>query len=282
MSIKFIRGIIPYNMHLLFSSLGDILMKLLSNDIAFVQIVFLRHIVAAIILIPVILYYNKKYFYTDYLYVNFLRGFILSAAFSIWIYGLQWITIPTATVINFTTPFFIVILSYLFLKEPISKGIVLMICCGFIGALITLDPNNIYINPNIFIIILAPALFALTDIINKYYVDKDSMITSLFYTSLAIAFFAAIPTYYLWQPISYKIYIIIFIAAIVSNLLFWFLLKAYSQEKVSFFAPYRYMEIVFSIILSYFFFHDSLSYSTILGAIIIIPSSLYSVMRNRS
>ena len=65
-----------------------------------------------------------------------------------------------------------------------------------------------------------------------------------------------------------------------ANLLLFFLLKGLALADASFLAPVRYLELIFSFLLGWMIFNESMDYSTLIGALILIPSSLYLLSTN--
>jgi len=52
------------------------------------------------------------------------------------------------------------------------------------------------------------------------------------------------------------------------------ILKATNATEISSIAPYKYLELIFSIIMGYILFGEIIKWSTLLGAGLIIPSSI--------
>jgi S-adenosylmethionine uptake transporter len=125
-------------------------------------------------------------------------------------------------------------------------------------------------------------LFASLDIINKKYVIKESMLSMLFYSSLVTTFLALFPIYMseqtLRMPIAVDL-VYIMILGVGSNFILFCLLKAFQLVKASSVAPFRYLELIFSILFGYIIFNELPSYNAYIGASIIIPCSFYIVFQ---
>ena len=61
------------------------------------------------------------------------------------------------------------------------------------------------------------------------------------------------------------------------NLILFFILKAFTYADATAVSPYRYLELMFSTIVAYIVFKEIPSESTIYGALIIIPSTLFII-----
>ena len=70
------------------------------------------------------------------------------------LYALQHLILSTASVLQDLSVFFVVIFSFIFLKEKVRFWQVVLICVGFLGALVVINPTSVKFA-------LAPALAAI-------------------------------------------------------------------------------------------------------------------------
>jgi S-adenosylmethionine uptake transporter len=86
--------------------------------------------------------------------------------------------------------------------------------------------------------------------------------------------FSAIPGIYHWTTPDIGGLALLFILGAGSNLILYCLLKSFSYIEVSIVAPYRYLELLFSITLGYIFFKEQFNTTNWIGAGIIVLSTL--------
>ena len=72
-----------------------------------------------------------------------LRGFLGTIALLCIFYSIQNMPLSLSTVIQYTYPLFISILSGIFIKEKITKNIIFALIVGWLGILIILDPDQL-------------------------------------------------------------------------------------------------------------------------------------------
>ncbi|WP_240627089.1 EamA family transporter [Candidatus Aquarickettsia rohweri] len=108
---------------------------------------------------------------------------------------------------------------------------------------------------------------------------KEKMLCMLFYSSLFTTIILFIPLLNGFKVPTSKDIFYFTILGIGSNLILFCILKAFDTVKASVLAPLRYIELIFSIILGYFIFNDIPSYNMLIGASIIIPTSLYVILK---
>ena len=277
---KYLIGILWFILSLIISINNDAAGKFLSNNLPSIQISFLRFLFGLLSLFPFMIYYGKNAFTTNRVYMHIARGIILFLGIGTWIYGLSTVPIVICTLVTFTIPLFILMLAPIFLKEKISLHLITATIIGFIGVLIILEPVSSDFNPYSLIMLISAFLFATLDIINKKYVAKESMLSMLFYSALITTIIAFFPAFYYWQTISLNELLICGCLGAGSNLILFCLLKSFNLVAASAVAPFRYLELIFSVILGFAFFHEIPTIYTVIGALIIIPSTLYIAYRN--
>ncbi len=259
---------------------NDAIAKYLGNHINAWEITFFRFFFGTCTLLPLMLYYGKNTFKTRRLTLHIIRGILLFIGIYLWSYGLYIVPITTATIMSFTVPIFVLILAPIFLKERVTWSLWIATIIGFIGIIVTLQPDDWSLNNLVsFILVLASMLFGILDIMNKKYVTKESMLVMMFYPTLTSALLTILPTAYVWYTPTGSELALLLALGIGSNFLFYCLLKALSFIKVSVLAPFRYVELLISIGISYIVFHEAPSMNSYFGAAIIIPSTLFILYR---
>lgn len=257
--------------------LNDIVAKFSAMSLPFAEVAFFRFFFGSLTLLPFIYYHGVSSLRTENILVHFIRGLLLFCSVNLWVMGLSKNPIVIATLFSFTIPLFVLILSKIFLSENVRLDRWLATIAGFVGIIIVVQPYNVNFNPDSLILVLAAAIFAFLDVINKKFVAKDSMLTMLFYSSIFTSLFAVVPTYYSWvTPDLISIFVLIFLG-IGSNLILFCILKAFAISDASALAPYRYMELPISAFIGFILFNELPVKSIWYGALIIIPSSLFIV-----
>jgi S-adenosylmethionine uptake transporter len=209
--------------------------------------------------------------------VHLLRGGLLFFGMSSWTYGLTIAPVTTATVISFSIPLFVLVLAIFFLNENIIWQRWVVTLVGFTGLVITLKPHASDFNPKILIFVAAAMSFAVLDIINKKFVIKESMISMLFYSAIVTSLLSLPPSVIYWQTPTMHELILLFLLGVSANLILFFLLKAFALVDATATAPYRYLELLISASAAYIIFGETPEASTLYGALIIVPSTLFII-----
>ncbi len=274
---NYARGVSWAMLSYVVSNFNDILMKFLGSHLSSLEVSFFRFFFGVLVLLPLMLRSGHTSFKTSRLNLHLIRALLGFGAISLWCYAAAEVPITLITTVSFTVPLFVLPFSIFFLREKVRRSHWIATFIGFLGIVIATQPQT---DGSLFIfcaLILSASMFALLDIIAKRMVAYESMLAMLFYFSLGCSIVSFIPALYVWKtPTLFELGLLLLLG-IGANLIQYCLLKAFSAIEVSALAPYRYSELLISGFLGWLIFAEVPTISTILGACIIIPSSLYVI-----
>jgi len=265
-------------MHFVISIGNDGLMKYLGGSLPPFQIVFLRFLSAAVVLLPLLATGGKDAFKSARLYMHFVRGSLLALGIGLWCIGLNLLPFASCVVINNTMPFFKMTFAKFILGEKVGKERWLASIGGFIGCLIIFNPTSATFDPSSLVLLLSACCFAMLDIFNKKYATSESIVSMLFYGSVATALVSAFHAWKSWVPVTTAQLGLFGLLGCGANLLLFCLLKGFQYVDASATCPYRYTEFVLSAIIGFLVFAEKPMASTLLGSCIILPSVVYCAM----
>lgn len=273
-SISYFISVFWFSLSMISNIGNDIISKYV--NLHFFEITFFRFFFASILFTPIILY-KKKDIMSFNLSIHMIRGVILFFATASWTYGLSIVPVTTATVIGSSIPLIILVLSITFLKEKVTWQRWSVVIIGLLGIIITLNPNSGEFDIKILILLISALLFAILDIINKKIVTSEPMIIMLLYSSIVVASISFIPMVLYWETPSIFDLFFLLILGINSNLVLFFILKAFILADISALAPYRYLELFVSGIASYLIFYEIPQNNILYGGLIIISSIIFMI-----
>lgn len=283
------QGLFFFCLHLVVSCLNDVLFKLLGQQLPSAHVTFLRFFFASLTLFAFALIAQKS-LKTKFLHIHALRGLILFAGMTLWCFGLTHTPLADAIVINFTIPLFLLVMCALFLKEKVEKKRWLATLISFLGILIVTKPVSETFNPYSVLMIATAAIFACSDILNKIYATCESMFCSLFYTAffttIFSAIFIAINSLFAHESLIFSVsasqLFYTFLLGIGANLTLYLILRSFELIDAKETASMRYLELILSALAGYIFFGEIPASSTLVGAIFIIPTTIYIVLQDSS
>tara|TARA_B100001250_G_C19792280_1_gene787082 strand:- start:478 stop:1425 length:948 start_codon:yes stop_codon:yes gene_type:complete len=280
-------------------TIQDVLIKLISESINIYVIYIIRSIIGLFVIIFYCQINNIKInFKTYYPITTCIRvtGFFLG--FSLYYFSLSKISLPEAVTLFFASPFFVTIFSKFIIGERVGIFRWSSIIIGFLGVYLVLDPNfqdfNIY---SLFPIICA-FFYAFTVVIQKKTSDHDNLFTQIIHTYISALIFSFIiyiainnltfSQYQLtefnfilmsWDIPNYFSFLILIIIGFTGVIGFFSLFGAYRIGSPSTIAPYEYSLIIWSIFFGYFIWNDYLTTKGLLGLLLILLASFFSLYR---
>ena len=291
-------GIVIYIFTLMSFAAMEALAKFLSDNFSITQIVWARYsfhfllVLLAVMLIR-LLGYNYGLRYPKLILVQVLRSIALLLMTYFFFTSLSILTLAEATIILFFSPLITVALSPLLLKEKVPHSSWLAVIIGFLGMVIVINPTNILNFKDIdfiwftgIIYGIAGALFySLYQIGTRVLAPVESPLTSLIFSCLAGLIGTTIlilldydlsSSLNVWKNPSIYEWILLATVGLFGALGQFLILGAYSKAKAVTLAPISYTHIIWATIFGYIIFYSLPNLQTLLGAILIVSSGIYT------
>ena len=255
-------------------SIMDLIVKW-SDDYPLGQVIFFRGFFG------IVLYYFvipkeriRDFYYTKRPLLHFSRCFFgLAALLSIFT-ALRNLPLATVVSISFAAPIFTTIFSIFFLSERVGYFRWLAVFIGFIGILIISEPgfsslNVYYIFPVIFVLGMSYVAISIRQLSST---EPVWLISLFFSAAITIAGLLTLPFGWI-MPSFYDLTLLSMIGFFggVANL--W-LSQSYKFSEVSLVTPLKYLALVFAIVFGYLIWGEVPSGKTLIGAILVIASSI--------
>jgi len=216
----------------------------------------------------------RNFYYTKRPGLHFLRCFFgLMALLSIFT-ALRNLPLATVVSIAFGAPIFTTIFSIFLLNEKVGYYRWLAVFVGFVGIIIITEPgfnslNIYYIFPIIFV--LGMSYVAIT--IRQLSTTEPVWLISLnFSAAITLAGIFTIP--YGWLVPNLNDLVLLSMIGIFGGVANLWLSQSYKLSEVSLVTPLKYLALVFAIIFGYFIWKEIPSIKTLMGASLVILSSL--------
>ena len=255
-------------------SIMDLIVKW-SDDYPLGQVIFFRGFFG------IVLYYFvipkeriRDFYFTKRPLLHFSRCFFgLAALLSIFT-ALRNLPLATVVSISFAAPIFTTIFSIFFLSERVGYFRWLAVFIGFIGILIISEPgfsslNVYYIFPVIFVLGMSYVAISIRQLSST---EPVWLISLFFSAAITIAGLLTLPFGWI-MPSFYDLTLLSMIGFFggVANL--W-LSQSYKFSEVSLVTPLKYLALVFAIVFGYLIWGEIPSGKTLIGAILVIASSI--------
>ncbi|WP_424688389.1 MAG: DMT family transporter [Halarcobacter ebronensis] len=268
---------------------SDAIGKWLSSTYSPMQITFFRFLLQAILIYFVARILRKKIgaFKTIYLYLAF---FISSCMFLLF-WGLMYLPLANNIALFFIEPLVLTVLSIFFLKEKVTRALVIVLFVGLIGTMIIIRPNWSAYGTAAILPILAAIFYALYLMTIRVSKDIKDVLTMQFWIGIIASVFTSV-LFLLAQPfdlevlsfnkIDHSLWWLVFLLAVVTIVSQLLISNALYYANASLLASFQYLEIISATLLGWIIFNDIPDRLTMLGAIIVIFSGVYLIKVERN
>ncbi|MDC1146255.1 DMT family transporter [Candidatus Pelagibacter sp.] len=221
----------------------------------------------------------KNFYYTKRAGLHFLRClFGLIALIAIFI-ALRNLPLATVVSISFAAPIFTTIFSIFFLSEKVGFYRWLAVSIGFIGIIVITEPgfgslNIYYIYPIIFCLGLSYVAIAIRQLSTT---EPVWLIALNFSIVITLASLFTIPFGWI-MPNTLDLVLLCMIGFLGGFANLW-LSQSFKLSEVSLVSPLKYLALVFGIIFGYLIWDEIPTLKTLLGALLVVFSSLIILRR---
>ena len=261
---------------------NDVFMKALAEDMSMGQAIFLRGVVATV-LITFIAYRSDSMrpLRTALKPMPALRTVCEALGTIFFLTALVHIQLASASAILQALPLTVTLGASLFLGETVGWRRWLAIMVGFIGVLIIIQPGATGYSPFSLLVACAVICAAVRDLATRV-TDEDvpslflSAITSIAVTLTGLGMWIVDGSF---APVTFLHWIQIFAASVFILVGYQFLVLSMREGDIAFVAPFRYTALLWSILLGAVFFAEIPDVATILGSTVVVVTGLYTLYR---
>ena len=255
-------------------SVMDIIVKW-SEDYPLGQVLFFRGFFGIVFYFFVIPPERRKnFYYTKRAGLHFLRCIFGLIALVAIFTALRNLPLATVVSISFAAPIFTTIFSIFLLNEKVGFYRWLAVIVGFIGIIVIAEPgfsslNIYYLYPIIFCLGLSYVAIAIRQLSTS---EPVWLISLYFSVAITLLSFLTIP--YGWVMPSLNDLVILSLVGVFGGVANLWLSQSYKYSEVSLVTPLKYLALVFAIIFGYFIWGEVPTIKTLLGAALVIISSI--------
>ena len=144
-----------------------------------------------------------------------------------------------------------------------------------------MQPNQIEFNPDTLVALVGALMVAGSIISIRILTRTEKSEQILFYYSLISTLLAAVPCFLYWQTPTVTEFYSIILVTIFALCGQFFNICSFRIAETTAMAPFSYLRLVFAIILGFVLFEEIPSLHTIIGAAIIIGTTLYLITNQK-
>ena len=241
--------------------------------------IFLRNVINLVLMTPSMVRQGKAIFRTERLGTHAIRNAFLYSGNVAWFFGVTKISLADVAALQFTSPLFTAIIAAALLGERIGGHRMVAILVGFAGALIIIRPGIIPLNIGTLSILFAAFLYSCAHVVTKLLSNTESGSTVVFYMSVTILIYSAIPAAFVWQTPAWADMPAMIGLGVTGYATHYCITRSLAVGDASFVIVFDFMRLPFSVGLGWILFTEVLDAWTAAGALIIFATGYYSTVR---
>lgn len=265
----------------LFSIMG-ICIRYASQTVDNYTIVFFRNFVGLILFLPLIMKQGTSFVKTEKLWMHTWRSLVGLAAMYGFFYAIAHLKLSNAMVFTYSSPIFIPLIAWLFLKERITKAMLMAAALGFLGVFCVAKPDQGLWNWVSAIGIASSLLASMAFVTVRALTKTEPPERIVFYFCLIGSLLSAIPMFWVWRPYALKELFFLIAAGILANVSQIFMSHAYRLAPAGQIAPVNYMAIIFAGVWGFFLWQETPDFYSLFGfGLILLAIILCSPLSQR-
>lgn len=253
--------------------------KVSARTMPIFEIVFLRAIFAMLVISPAILRSPSGFFRTERAGAHVLRSLIGICGIATMMLSLAHLDLTLATTLGFTRTLFMILLAVLFLGEVVRWRRTMATCIGFLGVVLCVQPGATGLDPWTIVGVVAALFAAGVTTMIKRLTSTEPPLRILVWSYLIIGFIAAIPTAVIWKTPTFGELGVVALMGLFSAWGQSCMVNSLRVGEATAVAPFEYSRLLFAAAIGMLFFAELPSLQTLLGAALIVGSTLYIAVR---
>jgi drug/metabolite transporter (DMT)-like permease len=258
-------------------SVNNIALKSLTRTLDPLQIMFVRGVLMTLLMLPIA--WQTHALATRRIGAHLTRSLLGTSGAYLFVLALSLAPVADVVALSFSRAIFIVVLAVLVLGESVGWRRWSACLVGFIGVVVMVRPGFGELNLGLVAAAGDAVLSAAVALTLKSLGRTERPQTVVFYFGLFSALFSSIPAVVVWRDPGVEGWTLLALAGVLATCGQIAITRAWTEGEASILAPLAYAQLVVSGALAYVFFRETPDALALLGAAIIVASTLYIALR---
>lgn len=264
---------------LLFATMG-VLIRLASHTVDNTTIVFMRNLTGTLLLAPLIMAQGKGFLITHKPWMHIWRALVGLAAMYGFFYAIAHLPLSSAMVFTYSSPVFIPLVAWLFLKEKITPLMLLAAFVGLMGVGLVAKPDAGMFNWLSLVGISSSFLAAMAFVTVRALTKTEPAIRIVFYFCLIATLVSSIPMFWHWRAFTVQELYYLVGAGTLATISQVSLSKAYAYAPAGKIGPANYLAIIFAGIWAWILWDEQPDTYAIWGMVLIFLALMLCLPRD--
>ena len=263
-------------------SANDAIAKALTSGYPPLQILFLRNVIALPFTMAIALVMGGPSALRSHRpLAHLLRGVLWVAATMMFFTSFIYLGLAEATALIFVAPFFITVISALFLGEEVGWRRWLAVLAGFLGVLVIIRPGGATFQLISLLPVATALVYALLMLSARWLDPRESVWTLLVYLTGAGAVISTLIVPFVWVPVRLGDLWLFAGIAVFGTAGMTMMTQAFRLAPAVVVAPLDYTGLIWATLFGWLIWRESPDMTTLFGAAIIVASGIFTILREK-
>lgn len=256
------------------------LIKWLATDVPNEMIVFFRNLFGLAALLPLLLIGRRVSLRTQIFPLHLLRGLAGLAAMYCFYYAIGHIKLADAMVLKLTTPIFIPMIAWFWLRERLPGLALIALLIGFFGVLLVLRPGAEF-NWVVLVAVAGSGFAAVAKVTIRRLSDTEPAVRTVFYFAAVGAVVSAVPLLWAWQTPTRTQWLFLLALGPLASLAQWCMTRGYASAPASQVGIFTYSAVLFGAAYGWWLWGEIWDALSMAGAILIAVAGALALRAKR-
>jgi len=247
-----------------------VLIRMASETVDNPTVVFFRNLVGLLVLLPFFLIKGVHQLKTQRIWMHTWRSLVGLLAMYGFFYAIAHLKLSNAMVFTYSSPIFIPLVAWLFLREKMTSLMWLAAGIGLCGVLLVAKPDQALFNLLSAIGLASSFLAAMAFVTVRAMSSTEPASRIVFYFCLIGTLISAVPMFWLWRPYQPRELLLLAGAGILATISQLFLSTAYRYAPAGQIGPANYMAIIFAGLWAALIWQEYPDLTSIIGMLVIL------------
>jgi len=206
------------------------------------------------------------------------RGIVGVTSMILFFWGVHYISVGSAVTLRYIAPLFAGLLAVIYLKETIKPLQWLFFISAFFGVYLIKNYDASGSNFGVFLVLLAAFFSAVVYILISKIGNKDHPVVVVHYFMLIATLVGGVGSLFFWRSPSLYELILLLSLGIFGFFGQLYMTKAFQNAEAHMVAPFKYVEVIFTILFGVFILHENYELLHIVGTFLVIVSLVFNVL----
>lgn len=206
------------------------------------------------------------------------RGIVGVIAMTLFFLGVQYISVGSAVTLRYVSPIFAGVLAVLYLKEKIKPLQWVFFLMAFFGVYLIKNFDVSNSNFGVFLVLLAAFFSAVVYILISKIGKGDHPVVIVHYFVIIGTLVGGVGCFFVWRSPNLSDLLLLSSLGIFGFFGQLFMTKAFQNAQAHMVAPFKYVEVVFTLLFGVFILFETYSFYHLLGTFLVIFSLVLNVL----